>query len=91
MLLDVVADSRRRVNKRTARYYQMAKGDPGEFERVIYNQESKFPQNGLMSPVVLSVTTISNASSSIVSNQSVKRIQIFENLAANGLDKNAFA
>lgn len=90
LLLDVVGDSRKRVNKRFEKYYQIASQDPGEFEKIIYNQVCQFPQNGLMSPVVLSVTTNSNASSSIVSNHSVKRIQIFENLATNSIEKSPF-
>lgn len=81
LLLDIVKDSRRWVNKRLESYYRNALEDQTEFERLVYEQEVDFPKNPLMSPVVLSVTTCSNASSSIISNLSVKKVQICEDIS----------
>ena len=81
ILLDIVKDSRRWVNKRLQQYYQNALIDQNEFERLVYEQEVGFPKNPLMSPVVLSVTTCSNASSSLISNISVQKIQICEDIS----------
>ena len=81
MILDIVKDSRRWVNKRLQKYYDNALEDQTEFERLVYEQEVGFPKNPLMSPVVLSVTTCSNASSSLISNLSVQKVQICEDIS----------
>jgi hypothetical protein len=69
------------VNKRLQQYYRNALEDQNEFERLVYEQQVGFPKNPLMSPVVLSVTTCSNASSSLISNLSVQKIQICEDIS----------
>jgi hypothetical protein len=81
LLLDIVKDSRRWVNKRLQMYYKNALEDQNEFERLVYEQQVGFPKNPLMSPVVLSVTTCSNASSSLISNLSVQKVQICEDIS----------
>lgn len=81
LLLDIVRDSRRWINRRLQRYYEQALGDQNELERLVYEQEVGFPKNPLMSPVVLSVTTCSNASSSLISNLSVQKVQICEDIS----------
>lgn len=81
LLTDIVKDSRRWINRRLQKYYQNALEDQHEFERLVYEQEVDFPKNPLMSPVVLSVTTCSNASSSLISNLSVQKVQICEDIS----------
>ena len=68
------------MNKRLQKYYNNALEDQTEFEKLVYEQEVGFPKNPLMSPVVLSVTTCSNASSSLISNLSVQKVQICEDI-----------
>ena len=80
LILDIVKDSRRWVNKRLQKYYTKALEDQNEFERLVYEQQVGYPKNPLMSPVVLSVTTCSNASSSLISNLSVQKVQICEDI-----------
>lgn len=81
IILDIVKDSRRWINRRLRKYYKNALEDQNEFERLVYEQEIGLPKNPLMSPVVLSVTTCSNASSSLISNLSVQKIQICEDIS----------
>lgn len=81
LLIDIVKDSRRWINRRLQKYYQNALEDQNEFEQLVYEQDIGFPKNPLMSPVVLSVTTCSNASSSLISNLSVQKVQICEDIS----------
>ena len=81
LLLDITRDSHRAVNIRLQNYHQRALEDQHEFERVIFEQQVGLPKNPLMSPVILSVTGTSNASSSLISNLSVQKIKICEDIS----------